>query len=241
MTRTKKNPNPSSEDPEVQQLKKDWPSLDPYAKGDRLLPLRRRYTLAQLAPELRCSSKRLRDFEELASIRGSEREAARKRGIKKVLATLRKNRKTWLRWEKQTTGQSGWRLKIRLAKQLRNWMFQNFTPVQWEPFFQQVFNEGCCCDELKKFAPRFFAELQFDGDWQKVIDSTKPSGDPLDPKKYDSMLGYYLQWFATWYQRSMPFPAVADAVCKCVRRHLRGTAWRRFGTKVIWTIPPPWK
>ena len=189
MTRAKKNPNPPSQDPEIQQLEKDWRSLDPYTKGDRLLPIRGRYTIEQLASELGCSKKRLRDFEELASIRGSEREFARKLGVKKVLATLRKNRKTWRRWEEQTTGQSGRKLKNRLTKCLFDWFLENLQPVYWDPFFQQVFNEGCCSDELKKFAPRLFAELQFDADWQKVIESTRPSGDPRNVH-YDSCFGY---------------------------------------------------
>lgn len=237
MTRAKKNPNPPSQDAEVQQLKKDWSTLDPYEKGDRLLPVRGRYTLAQLAPELRCSVKRLRDFEELAKIRGSEREAAQKLGIKEVLFILRRNRKTWRRWENETLGQTGRKLKNRLTKCLSEWLKENIDPVQWEPFFQQVFNEGCCSDELKKFRPRLFAELQFDTDWKKVIESTRPPGNPHDAR-WDSYFGYYMQWFATWYQRCMPFPGIADAVCKRVRRLLQREAWDQYGTRVDWTIRP---
>lgn len=237
MARAKKNPNPPSQDPEVQQLKKDWPALDPYAKGDRLLPLRRRYTLTQLAKELGCSRKRLRDFEELANLRGSQREEARKLGVKRVLDRIRKNRKTWGRWQRQTRGRS---LKDRLAKQLREWMHQNLEEVQWEPFFQQVFHEGCAPGEVKKFAPHRWDELQFEGDWQKVIDSTKPSGNPKDPRKYDSMLGYYVQWFATWYTRCMPFDSICEAVARRVRLELRREAWDRYGYDVNWTFPPPW-
>ena len=70
MTRVKKNPNPPDQDPDVQQLAQDWNALDRYKKGDRLLPLRVRYTLEQLAPELGCGKKRLRDFEEFGNFQG---------------------------------------------------------------------------------------------------------------------------------------------------------------------------
>ena len=139
MTRTKRNPNPPDQDPEVQQLKIDWPTLkDPYIKGDRLLPLRARFSLAQLAAEFGISTKRVRDLLELASVRGTEREDAKKLGVKTVLATLRKNRKTIRRWGKQTTGQSGRKLKNRLASLLRHWLEQNLPAEQiWDPFLSQ--------------------------------------------------------------------------------------------------------
>jgi len=241
MTRTKRNPNPPDQDPEVQQLKIDWPTLkDPYIKGDRLLPLRARFSLAQLAAEFGISTKRVRDLLELASVRGTEREDAKKLGVKTVLATLRKNRKTIRRWEKQTTGQSGRKLKNRLAKQLRDWLVQNLAEPMWDPFFQMVFNEACYCSDLReKFAPRTFDELQFDGDWQKVIAVTQPPGRPL--VGYDTFFDYYLQWFYCWILRCMPFPAICESVSRRVREDLRRTARRRFGSTVAWTFSPPAK
>lgn len=101
-------------------------------------------------------------------------ETSKRFGLKKVLATIRKNHETWRRWEKQTTGKSTRKLKNKLAKSLSSWMLENLEPVWWEHFFEQVFNEGCRCDDLRKFAPRLFEELRFDSDWQKVIESTKP-------------------------------------------------------------------
>jgi hypothetical protein len=210
-----------------------------FTRGSRLLPVRGRYTLAQLAPELGCSTKRLRDFQELASIRGLARMGARKLGVKKALSTIRRNRKTFLRWQEQTTGQSGRKLKNKLAKHLSDWLQKSLPEWMWDPFFQQIFNEGCQCDEMKMFAPKLFEEFRFDGDWQEVIESTRPEGNPEDLRY--TLLGYHIQWFATWYRRCMPFLAIGESVARRVRIHLRRTAWRRFGTTVLWTFRPPRK
>ena len=116
-------------------------SMDPYARGDRLRPIRARYTFAQLAPVFGCGQKKLRDFEELGSIPQNERATTRRLGVKKTLARLRDIRKTRLRWQKQTTGQNGRELKNKLAKYVREWAEQNLAPVKWDRFFQMVFQE----------------------------------------------------------------------------------------------------
>jgi hypothetical protein len=81
-----------------------------------------------------------------------------------------------------------------------------------------------------------FEELQFDADWQKVIESTRPPEKAFD--LYAGYLDYQMQWFATWYQRCMPFPAIAESVCRRVRRKLRRIAWHRYGSTVDWTFAP---
>jgi hypothetical protein len=176
----------------------------------------------------------------LGSIPKDDRPESRKIGTKKLLGKLRGIHKTQARWKKQTIGQSGRKLKNRLAKLLFRWLDQNLAERMWDPFFQPGFELGCFCGDLKEFAPRAWERPEFDGNWQKVIEATKPAGIPLDVK-YKYFFEYYWQWFSSWYQLCMPFPAIRKAVCERVRIELRRTAWRRFGSTVFWTMPPPFK
>ena len=122
MARTKKTLIPPSEDPEVQKLKEEWKNLDRFTKGDRLVSPRRRFTWAQLASELPCEIKKLRDFQVLSTISRLDRIASKKIGTKKLLARVRKNHKTLLRWEKQVTGPDSRKINNRLAKVVADWL-----------------------------------------------------------------------------------------------------------------------
>ena len=240
MPKTRKNPNPPSEDADVQRALSEWKQLDPYQRGDHITRLRSRYTVEQLARVFACSKKLIRDYEIFGGIEGTEREEAKKLSQKQVLATMRSRHRTRRNWEKETTGQSGRKLKNRLARVLREWAKKNISPWMWDPFFQQVLGEGCRAFDVTRFGPKNWAELRFEDDWEKVVEETRPP-KRLRPSSLDSsLLEYELRWFATWIQRCMPFPAICDQICKRVRRQLRHRAWKDYGKTASWPrLPNP--
>lgn len=230
----RRSPNPPSEDPEVTKAKSSWETADPYQRGDLIRPFRHRYTIEQLASEFGCTPKRIRDYELLGGLWGEERKEAQKLSEKKVLATLRERAKISREWKKETRGQRGRKLKNRFARLMREWLEKTLPPWMWDPFLQQVLGKGCVPFDVSEYGQLHWHEIQFDGNWQKVIEETEPPA-PLPQFYMSSLFDRERQWFAAWTRRCMPFPEVCEAVCKRVRKELNRKAWKQYGGSVMWT------
>ena len=210
-----KNPE---DDPRVQGLLKNWPTLTLFQRGDKIKPLREEYTLQELEKILPCSEKRIRDLIDLGEAPASFRAGPRM-GIKKIL----KNQRAFLgqvrKWKKLTTGKSRQQLREKLTRTLVRWCTDVMAPHCWDAFFDEIITTPGGREDIHRNRPAW-SEVKMDGVWEAVIARTKPPGGPEDPV-WDDVLGYYRLWFARWYLRCMPVPEVAwFAVCQA-RRELR--------------------
>jgi hypothetical protein len=92
-------------------------------------------------------------------------------------------------------------------------------------------------DVVRKHRPQWW-ECDMEGDWDKIIEQTRPERDPEAPFEsisgYDSLFGFHEEWFARWYQRCMPI----SRICQTVLVRTRKIMTEKSGNK--WPSPYHW-
>jgi hypothetical protein len=200
----------------------DWNSLDRCQKGDALKPIREDFNLQQLAKVLRCSEKKIRDYEMFGHVPPSERCKLEGKGTKKIVAWQRKRNKTLRRWRTLAIGKSGRKLRDKLTRTLVNWFETNLNAPTWGPFLDQVLTVEPSRQNIRKYKPGWW-EWAFEVDWEKTILETRPAGDPesFSSSIAPGLFDFEEEWLARWYPRCMPIGRIAEAVLVRTRKILR--------------------
>lgn len=200
-------------------LRLDWKNLNLFQRGDRLQPLTVNYSKRQLASALGCSPKLVRDALKLSSLPVENRPEAGKVGRKRLLGRVRvHDRKVGIGQQFHRRSMRA-HLFHRLARTLVAWLKREMRDHCWDHFFDDILTLPACREELRRGMPRHWSECDIDGDWDGIIEKTRPPDALLDCSDY--LLEYWLVWFSKWYPRCMPIPAIRERAFLFARRILR--------------------
>jgi hypothetical protein len=214
-----------TQNPMVTKLVADWPNLDRFQKGAGIAPLRVLYTRQQIADAVGCSEKRIRDLEFFGMVRPEKQAVLTGIGTKKLLAQKRqylkreRERKRFKRnQEKLSRGKRRSQLLNRLERILVRWIRENLTPWHWDPFLAELLTPKLWETKLREHKP-FCHEC--DPDWQKIIDSSRPTSLPPVSFHGDALYDKEMDWLARWYPRCLPIPGISPAAVERARKTLR--------------------
>jgi hypothetical protein len=242
MARSSRRDDPSS-DPEVQELKKDWSSLTHLQRGQRLVPLRERYSQRSLGPALGVSEKTVRNCLLRILPNLSQQSKLGQFGAKKQLRFIRAGLAFDRHLKELLSGPSRLWLRSKLAGTLEQWFKDNVPPSHWDLVLDMVLNPFT--PGLKEIWENNFcrdaSQCALDSDWEKVIAETKPP-DPVGQNPFPNRNGsvsaippplevfhtFLLEWLSRWYNRCMPDGTLQAVVLEEVRDRLRLYARKEY-------------
>ncbi|HZQ25244.1 MAG TPA: hypothetical protein VFA89_20825 [Terriglobales bacterium] len=166
------------------------------------------------------SGKRFRDFLLFAKVPVGAQDQFDGMGLKKAVALIRARRKALDRARKLYNGRSGAGLRAKLAATLRTWFHENLAIDKWDAFFWELFEVPAAMSEYRRHITAWW-QIEVEGDWLKIIESTRPVPPP-EPQGQDyAIFAYHRQWLASWYSRCAPITSVARSTLLLVREQLR--------------------
>jgi hypothetical protein len=175
----------------VAALVRTWKSLTRPQRGIEIKHLWADYSFKTLEKVLPCKDKELRNCVDLAEM--AKIGVKLTVGNKKALQLIKEFRRRTKKWEKMSRGAAGRSLYYKLAATIVGWFeTSKMGTALWDAFFSDLDFSPSARAEVFGGAP--WTEVQFDGDWQAVIQASRPTKNHTIFGTYDSFFGFYREW-----------------------------------------------